>query len=79
MNNVTRAVVAPLVFLVFLAACVATLSGDWASLFSLEALGKMGDFARGFVPPATDAPSSHAPVGPRWKRWRYRCWARCWP
>ncbi len=56
MNRVTRTVVAPLAFLVFLAACVATLSGDWASLFSLEALGKMGDFARGFVPPAVDPP-----------------------
>jgi phosphonate transport system permease protein len=56
MNNMTRTIVALLAFLVFLAACVATLSGDWASLFSLEALGKMGDFARGFVPPAMDAP-----------------------
>ncbi len=56
MNNVTRAVVAPLAFVLFLGACVATLSGDWASLFSFEALGKMGDFARGFVPPAMDAP-----------------------
>jgi len=56
MNNLTRTVVAPLAFLLFLAACVATLSGDWASLFSLEALGKMGDFTRGFVPPAVDAP-----------------------
>jgi len=56
MSNITRTVVAPLAFLLFLAACVATLSGDWASLFSLEALGKMGDFASGFVPPAMDAP-----------------------
>jgi hypothetical protein len=29
-----RAIVAPLAFLAFLAACVATLSGDWASLLS---------------------------------------------
>ncbi len=56
MNNVVRCVVAPLAFLLFLAACVATLSGDWASLFSVDAILKMGDFARGFVPPATDAP-----------------------
>ena len=56
MNNMTRTVIASLAFLLFVAACVATLSGDWASLFSLEALGKMGDFARGFVPPAMDAP-----------------------
>ena len=56
MNSVARTVVAPLAFLLFLGACVATLSGDWASLFSVEAIGKMGDFARGFVPPAMDAP-----------------------
>ncbi len=55
MNSFARTIVAPFAFLLFLAACVATLSGDWASLFSLEALGKMGDFARGFVPPAMDA------------------------
>jgi phosphonate transport system permease protein len=51
-----RTVVAPLAFMLFLAACVATLSGDWGSLLSVEALGKMGAFARGFVPPAMDAP-----------------------
>ncbi len=48
----TRAVVAPLAFLAFLGACVATLSGDWASLLSRDALTRMGDFVRGFVPPA---------------------------
>ncbi len=56
MNNVARTVVAPLAFLLFLAACVATLSGDWGSLLSLDALVKMGAFARGFVPPAMDTP-----------------------
>jgi phosphonate transport system permease protein len=47
-----RAVVAPLLFLAFLGACVATLSGDWASLFSREAFAQMAGFARGFFPPA---------------------------
>jgi len=56
MNGMGRSVIAPLAFLLFLAACVASLTGDWASLFSFEALGKMADFAGGFVPPATDAP-----------------------
>lgn len=45
---------APLAFLAFLAACIATLSGDWASLFSRDALGGIAEFARGFAPPATD-------------------------
>lgn len=48
----SRAFLAPLVFVVFLGACIATLSGDWASLFSLDAAGKMTAFARGFFPPA---------------------------
>jgi phosphonate transport system permease protein len=39
--------------LVFLAICVASLSGDWASFFSREAGEKMGEFIKGFVPPAT--------------------------
>ena len=56
MNGISRGVIVPLAFVVFLAACVATLSGDWASLLSLEALSKMVDFARGFVPPAMDTP-----------------------
>jgi phosphonate transport system permease protein len=47
--------VAPLVFLLFLGACVATLSGDWASLISREALVKMAEFASGFFPPAVGA------------------------
>ena len=47
-----RAIVAPLLFALFLAACVATLSGDWASLFSWAALGQMGKFAAGFLTPA---------------------------
>jgi len=48
----SRALVAPLLFLVFLGACIATLSGDWASLLSREAFEKMAGFARGFFPPA---------------------------
>ena len=44
----SRAVVAPLAYLVFLGACIATLSGDWAGLLSRDAVSRMGDFARGF-------------------------------
>jgi len=47
-----RAFVVPLLFLAFLGACVATLSGDWASLLSREAFAKMASFAGGFSPPA---------------------------
>ena len=72
-------VLAPLAFVVFLAACVATLSGDWASLFSLNALVRMGEFARGFAPPAMDPPFLARTASPRWKRSRSRCWARCSP
>jgi phosphonate transport system permease protein len=50
-----RAIVAPLAFLAFFAACVATLSGDWASLLSWTALVRMGEFTVGFVPPAGGA------------------------
>lgn len=39
-------------FLAFLAACIATLTGDTAGLFSREAAAGMLDFARGFWPPA---------------------------
>ena len=56
MSGVGRGIVAPLAFVLFLAACVATLSGDWASLFSRDAVIRMGEFAGGFVPPAMDAP-----------------------
>lgn len=49
-----RGVLAPLAFVAFLAACVATLSGDWASLFSREAMRQMGTFLGGFFPPASD-------------------------
>lgn len=45
----------PLAFAVFLAACIATLSGDWASLLSRDAIVQMTAFARGFVPPETEA------------------------
>ncbi|MEP7329317.1 MAG: phosphonate ABC transporter, permease protein PhnE [Betaproteobacteria bacterium] len=55
MNRDHRVIIAPLLFLLFLAACVGTLSGDWASLFSLDAISTMGAFASGFVPPALDA------------------------
>ena len=51
----SKAVIAPLVFLAFLAASVATLSGDWASLFSRAAVSSMLEFARGFVWPAGGA------------------------
>jgi phosphonate transport system permease protein len=47
-----RPAIATAAFLGFLAACVATLSGDWASLFSLEAARTMGAFAASFFPPA---------------------------
>ena len=40
--------------LVFLALCVFSLSGDWASFFSWTAAMKMGEFAAGFLSPATD-------------------------
>ncbi len=50
-----RGVLVPLAFVAFVAACVATLSGDWASLFSREAANQMGAFLGGFFPPATDA------------------------
>ncbi len=49
-----RGVLVPLAFTGFFAACVATLSGDWASLFSREAASQMGTFLGGFFPPATD-------------------------
>jgi len=45
---------APLAFLAFLGACIATLSGDWASLFSRDALGRMAEFAHGFAPPVAE-------------------------
>mgnify|MGYP003558969801 CR=1 FL=1 len=51
-----RAFLAPLLFIVFLAACVATLTGDWASLLSWSALARMGEFAIGFLPPAGGSP-----------------------
>lgn len=41
--------------LVFLALCVVSLSGDWASFFSHIAAEKMGEFVAGFVRPATEA------------------------
>ena len=63
MNGLSnRAVVAPLLFLAFLGACVATLSGDWASLLSRDAFSQMGVFARGFFPPAIE-PEFLAKVG----------------
>lgn len=37
---------------IFVFACFATLSGDWASLLSTEALTRMGQFASSFFPPA---------------------------
>jgi phosphonate transport system permease protein len=45
---------APLAFAGFLAACIATLSGDWVSLFSRDAILQITEFARGFVPPETE-------------------------
>ena len=50
----TRAIVVPVAFLAFLWACVASLSGDWASLMSREALMQMGIFVRGFFPPTIE-------------------------
>ncbi len=40
--------------LAFLAICVVSLSGDWASFFSGTAAEKMGEFIVGFAHPATD-------------------------
>ena len=51
----SKAVIAPLVFLTFLAASIATLSGDWASLFSRAAIANMLEFASGFVWPVGGA------------------------
>lgn len=41
-------------FLVFLAACVATLSGDWSALFSRDSAERMLAFFVSFFPPATN-------------------------
>ncbi len=41
--------------LLFLALCVFSLSGDWASFFSRTAAVKMGEFVQGFARPAVDA------------------------
>ncbi len=43
------------VSVVFVLACFATLSGDWAGLLSADALARMGEFARSFFPPAGGA------------------------
>jgi phosphonate transport system permease protein len=40
--------------LAFLAACAASLSGDWAGFFSREAGASMLEFTRGFWPPAME-------------------------
>lgn len=42
--------------LAFLAACVASLSGDWTNFLSREAAGKMFEYVEGFFPPAMDTP-----------------------
>ena len=43
------------VALAFIAACVASLSGDWASFFSVESGARMLEFVQGFYPPALGA------------------------
>lgn len=50
-----RPALAGLAWLAFFGACVASLSGDWASLFSRESAARMADFVAGFFPPAADA------------------------
>jgi len=44
------------VLLSLLAASFASLTGDWASLFSLDSLGKMVELVWSFFPPAMDVP-----------------------
>lgn len=41
---------------IFVAACFASLEGEWSSLFSLESARRMAGLFAGFVPPALDAP-----------------------
>lgn len=38
----------------FLVLCIASLSGDWRSFFSVEAMSKMGEFVLAFAGPALD-------------------------
>jgi len=42
------------VVVIFIAACFASLKGEWSSLFSLESAVRMADLFAGFVPPALD-------------------------
>lgn len=48
----TRPLLGAAAGLAFLGACVASLSGDWASFFSFEAAAKMAEYVEGFFPPA---------------------------
>jgi len=54
MPSLTRPLLAFAAWLVFFAACVATLSGDWASLFSAGSARGMAKFVGDFFPPAHD-------------------------
>ena len=47
-----KSVLVPTVFLVFLGACITTLSGDWSGLFSRSAVANMLAFFVSFFPPA---------------------------
>ncbi len=50
-----KSVLAPTVFLAFVGACIATLSGDWSGLFSRSAVASILAFFSSFFPPAGGA------------------------
>lgn len=54
MPSLARPLLALAAWLVFFGACVATLSGDWASLFASESAHHMARFVGDFFPPAHD-------------------------
>jgi len=54
MPPLTRPLLLLAAWLAFFAACVATLSGDWAGLFSADSAQRMARFAGDFFPPAHD-------------------------
>ncbi|MEP7207487.1 MAG: phosphonate ABC transporter, permease protein PhnE [Casimicrobiaceae bacterium] len=50
-----RPIIAAVAFLALLTASIASLSGDWASLFSRDSAQRMASFASSFFPPRVDA------------------------
>lgn len=57
LNPPSRGQTWPLAVLaLFVAACFASLQGEWSTLFSLESAARMADLFAGFVPPAADTP-----------------------